>query len=263
MESRGNPNCERCHGDGWYEIERKNNGERQYRGCVCVLRKRQIAQVKRAGFVWENIKSLDEYETNDPQLGKRCEVRTNAKKIALLYVENWRVIRNQKSNCLVFCGHKGSGKTHLLLGIMKGLMERFVHVTIVRHAKMMELLKDYENGNSSLWRLRQNYMETPVLLIDDFLEVERKTGAMTRQDYLNLKVIFDFRYTNNLPVITSSQCLPGLMEELADEIYDRIEERTLETIVFDGPQYNFRPEEARRNAERTIKAIQESKKGQL
>ena len=140
-------------------------------------------------------------------------------------------VENPKS--LYVTGSIGSGKTYFCFALLRELLEqRECHwVIFVRSCDLDdELLNACETGRESY--CLEKYKTVPFLFIDD-LGVERTTDRVIKQ-YYN---IIDFRVSNSLPTVFSSNLTP---EDTSTTLGDRISSRLQVAKIIKFPKQDLR-----------------------
>jgi DNA replication protein DnaC len=132
-----------------------------------------------------------------------------------------------------FMGNTGTGKTHLMLYILKNLISHghFVHFTTAFNLtkELLSQHTDFEDKNRDYI---SKYIDCEILFIDD-MGTEPKYNNVN-ENYLYL--ILNQRMIENKPIIFSSNFdLAGFEDFYGERIFSRlINKRTSKTLWFDG-----------------------------
>lgn len=154
------------------------------------------------------------------------------------YLASWEENR-EAGRGLCLCGDVGSGKTHLVTGMARSLIEDR-HVPTLFHTapELLDRLRPSETGDQDAWASWA--MNSELLVLDD-LCAERST-EWTRE---RLFVLVNHRYRRNLPTVYTSNVGPN---KLAAHLGARTASRILETsefVLVNGPDFRI---ESRRRA---------------
>lgn len=133
---------------------------------------------------------------------------------------------------LILSGPPGTGKTHLLVSIVRALHERGVPAKFISavefYAELRMLMNDGAATVPDAWL--QTYAGFPMLALDD-LGVERVTGWVEEQR----DRLIDARWRLDLPTAISTNVAPSALgERVADRLLDRRKSRV---FLFNVPSY--------------------------
>lgn len=186
--------------------DEKNNWV--FRECECleVQKYKRFIQASQIGNQFMNI-GFSEFKTE----GRDTQV-IQAKAAAIEYVKNFQNIRKTMENSIGFFGMSyklgdqkkkvgiGAGKTHLSIAIANNLMKKGIGVMYLPYKEIIIHLKQNRMDEEFYQREAGKYKTAPVLLIDDLFK-----GKITESDTDIMFEILNYRYSNFLPVIISSE----------------------------------------------------------
>lgn len=137
--------------------------------------------------------------------------------------------------CLLFCGTKGTGKTHLAIGIAHKVMERGRSALFISVARAIRSIKEtYDKGSSKTEAQAYRDLIEPDLLILD----EAGIGFGTDFEKNALLEIINGRYETSRPtIVTSNLAAPALEEALGERTFDRLREGGSKLVVFDWESF--------------------------
>lgn len=126
---------------------------------------------------------------------------------------------------LIIHGQVGTGKTHLVVGLIKNIItENVIVVKFITGVQLLHKIRNSLNGEPyKSDTLIDSYSKYPLLVIDD-LGAEKSTEWTKETLYL----IIDNRYCNMLPTIVTSNLTPG---ELSSKLDDRMISRLMSNAV--------------------------------
>jgi DNA replication protein DnaC len=230
--------CPACRDSGWVITE-----EGRYKQCKCV----EIEYLKR---LWENfgiksseVKKLNDYVPFD-------EVTKQAKEEAVEYITSFEKIKCNRQNSFGLFGQPGAGKSHIVIAVGAALLNRkdnpipAVYMPYIEASRELKAnVNDDEYYNSILNR----YSRAKLLIIDDLFKDKMRNGelikgaSITEADMKHIYPILNYRYSNYLPTVFSTECSPYILNELDEALAGRILESCGDNmIIFKGKQYNFR-----------------------
>lgn len=210
--------CDKCKGKGYYYTEGETMWIREE--CSCVASRMALNYVESLGLLKDVKKcNFDSYVPYD-------EPTKQMKKVAMNYQDGW----------LYLAGQSGSGKTHLAYSIFGKMVKRHKAPKWFRWIQDSQEIKRVASDEVEYDRLTKPLMTCSMLFIDDFFNV-RPTDA----DIRLARVILDYRYTNNLPTVITSELMLSELNELDDAIAGRIAEMgTVFQIRGTGHNYRMR-----------------------
>jgi DNA replication protein DnaC len=145
------------------------------------------------------------------------------------YVENWSQNRAAGTS-LIMCGHPGTGKTHLAIGIARELMAAGHSALFARVIELARSVKETYQDKSKTERQVLAEFTRPDLLILD--EVGVQHGSDTER--MILFEVINARYEQCKPtILITNLSLVGLREYLDARAEDRLREGGGRVIVFD------------------------------
>ena len=166
----------------------------------------------------------------------RPEVVVKAFQTARRYVIDFPKIKHTRQNSAALLGRPGSGKTHLIMAIANNLIQKGVEVVYFPWVEgFNELKSDFERAEERISRLQR----AEVLFIDDLFKGREKP---TPYQLEQLFAIVNYRYLENLPILTSSERTIAEMCEIDEAIGSRINEmcRDYKVILTGGIELNYR-----------------------
>lgn len=126
-------------------------------------------------------------------------------------------------------GQAGGGKTHIILAIGKALLERKMKVLYMPYLEAIRELKANAMDDEYYNKLINRYKMAEVLIIDDLFKDKVKKGRLTAElteaDMRHIYPILNYRYSNKLPTLISTECTPQMLIELDEALAGRILER--------------------------------------
>lgn len=146
------------------------------------------------------------------------------------YVDNW-AHNETAGTSLIMCGHPGTGKTHLAIGIARELMSQGKTALFARVIELARTVKEtYQRDSSRTERQVLAEFARPDLLILD--EVGVQHGSDTER--MILFEVINARYEECKPtILITNLSLAGLREYLDERAEDRLREGGGRVIVFD------------------------------
>ena len=198
-------NCPHC--DGYGHIIDENG---KARPCVCVRNEIIKSGIEEAHipvkFKDSTLDSFDPYEFILKQrLGQ-----------ARQYVENYST---DNSKGLFICGTTGTGKTHLAIGILKGLIKRGFDGGFFNVVELLDSIRSSFDPNATApprVRLTQE-LERQIIILDDFGVEKTSTWVVDR-----LYAIINRRYQDCKTIIITSNIH---MDNIAERVERRLTSR--------------------------------------
>lgn len=224
--------CSSCKGTGWVL------GANGYKKCSCA----EMDYIKR---LWENygvkadeVKSVSEYKPYD-------NLTRVFKQKAIYYIDNFEQISGSLENSFGAFGQSGAGKSHVVISIGSALVKRKIPVVYMPYLEIIRELKANSMNEEYYSALSNRYKRAKVLVIDDLYKDKVKNnelvGKLTEVDMKHIYPILNFRYTNKLPTIFSTECTPEMLINLDEALAGRILESCGDFITtFQGPEFNYR-----------------------
>jgi DNA replication protein DnaC len=239
--------CPQCGGTGWARVQR--DGAAGVARCECLKRDRagRLLQAAKIPARYTHC-DLESFDLN-PRLTNQSHER--AKLAAEKFVREYPP---SMPFGLLFMGPPGVGKTHLAVGIIKGLMKAGVPCLF---RTFPELLKEIQNSyspisQSSEFSLLSPVLETEVLVLDEL-------GAQNPSSWVKdtVSYIINYRYGESKVTIFTTNYLdkdePGSVTQkgatytLAERIGDQMRSRLFEmckTVVISGNDFRQKVKQA-------------------
>jgi DNA replication protein DnaC len=231
--------CPACGGTGWTRVSR--DGVEGVVRCECMKVSRADRLLERANipsrYAHCELENFDVLPSPDRSIEK-------AKLAAEKFVEEYPM---PQSFGLLFMGPQGVGKTHLAVGIIRGLI-RYKSVQCL-FCTFPELLKEIQNSynpvsQASELSLLQPILETEVLVLDEL-------GAQNPSSWVRDEVsyVLNYRYNENKVTILTTNfkdederkdVKSGITDTLSERIGVRMRSRLFEmckTIKMDGNDF--------------------------
>lgn len=226
------PKCEFCQGTGYVTIE--DGGQfplSQICGCVIENRRRHVAkiQIDKAFGLGKRSMTFSKYNPGNYKQNQQ------ALQGCINYVKNWEAFRDAGIG-FALQGTYGCGKTHLATATLISLVKKWSMAD-------GQLLRPYSIATPLLFRLARERFENPknedviakamnadILLLDD-LGAERHNNS---EDSANMSwvdeqlyTILDWRISNNLPTIYTTNCKASeLARDFDPRVFRRLQTRT-------------------------------------
>lgn len=196
--------CEVCRDREWV-FWKDEAGEMQMRPCICQLKKRAKKFMMLSGISnsYES-KSFDNFASDD------LKTKT-AKETALKYVQDFR------GKNLILTGLTGSGKTHLAIAVIKGIIDQGVMAKYVSYRDLVNEIK-YSGDQERAKRLKK-YTESTILLIDDLYK-----GKPSDADINALYEVINCRYTKRLGTVITTELSINEINDIESSIAGRLVE---------------------------------------
>jgi DNA replication protein DnaC len=184
--------CPICEGTGWKNVA-AGAQERRVTRCDCQLRARaqSLLNASRIPKRYEHC-TLASFKYEDQPFSVRGAYRA-----AQRFVDEYPV---DKAG-LLFVGNAGAGKTHLAIGIAKGLIEKGINCAFYDYAELLKQIQESYNPSveaTELTLLRPVF-ETEVLVLDDLGSVRP-----TEWRWDTVRLMLNSRYNNSLTTIITT-----------------------------------------------------------
>lgn len=225
-----NYKCNTCKDTGFIKTETG------YKRCTCY----EDDYIKRLwesfGVKPEDVKLLKDYTPYN-------EITSKAKNQAAEYITKFAEL--DKGTNFVLMGQAGGGKTHIVLAIGKALLERKVKVIYMPYLEAIRELKANVLDDEYYNKVINRYKKAEVLIIDDLFKDKvkkgRLTGELSETDMRHIYPILNYRYSNKIPTLISTECTPNMLVDLDEALAGRILERCGKSfgIVFNN-KCNYR-----------------------
>jgi DNA replication protein DnaC len=206
--------CDICSDTGFIQV---GTG---YKRCECY----EQDYIKR---LWQNfgvnpsdIKLLRDYEPYN-------EITRKAKQQAAEFITKFSTL--DKGTNFVLMGQAGGGKTHIVLAIGKALLDKKIKVIYAPYLEAIRELKANAMDDEYYNKILNRYKKAEILIIDDLFKDKvkkgRLTGELTEADMRHIYPILNYRYSNKLTTLISTECTPNMLIELDEALAGRILER--------------------------------------
>jgi DNA replication protein DnaC len=190
--------CEKCSDTGW-TISTDEGGVERAQRCDC--RKPSAIPVDQliASSHIDRAYAKMSWSDYHPETEKQRE----ALRISQRYVEAFPNLEEVFSYCtgLLYTGPCGTGKTHLAVCVLKGVLEKGYHGLFVDFLELLRNVKDsYDpSSESSALEVLQPILDTDILVLDDF-------GSHHITGWVKDTVfdIINYRYRKEKPLIVTT-----------------------------------------------------------
>jgi DNA replication protein DnaC len=234
------PGCPECNGSGWVHLVKDDVAGVQRCDCFRQTRVDRLIANARIPARYAHCE-LQSFYLREKLTTQSIEL---AKVAAEAFVDEFP---SSTPIGLLFMGPQGVGKTHLAVGIIKGLMKRKAIPCLFR--AFPELLKEIQMSyspisQSSELTLLSPVLETDVLVLDEL-------GAQTPSAWVKdtVSYILNYRYSENKVTVFTTNFLDsddpmssrkGTFYSLRDRIGDQMRSRLYEmckTVVLAGDDF--------------------------
>ncbi len=200
--------CPLCGGRGW--VVESDGGAGVARPCSCREQDRVRLLVEAAGIPprYRHCR-LSNFQTSSPSPAERTQLQ-GARTLAEHYVEGFLQEGGFRQSGLLFVGRPGVGKTHLAVGVLVELIERYrVHARLAEFTSLIHQIQaTFDPGSPESKREILDPLMGAELVVLDELGAQQMTPWV--RDILYL--IINHRYTRQLPTIFTTNYL---LEETA------------------------------------------------
>ena len=202
--------CIICKNKGWIQVIEK--GYEPHRKCECMARRDAYKKAQQSGLGKYLKKTLDDYETLKEDWREKCRRA----------VENYLERHSHDDVWFMACGQNGSGKTLLGSIISNALLtkkERAV-MYVVWTDFIGKVKRDMmgEKTNEVSVRMKE-IKNADVLFLDEVLKKHNET------DLRYLMEIINYRYTNDLKTIITSEKLLNELLDIDEATFGRAVEK--------------------------------------
>lgn len=203
--------------------------------CECYKKRRNIEHglesIEKSGLskIIEE-KTFDRFHTIEP-------FQKHLKETALQFLEDCQ------NNWLVVSGQVGSGKTHICVATFAELAKRGNKISYLKWRETMDGLQAFSEKSKNLQAIEHmgSCKVADILYIDDLFKTER--GAKpTRIEVEQTFDLIDYRYSNNLTTIISTEWSLDKIILLDEAVGSRIFEKAKKYLLFIeyDPSKNYR-----------------------
>lgn len=205
--------CQICKDTTWIE------GNGGLKRCSCLKDDLSARLWQNFGVDVKDIKLIKNYKPYNEQTEK-------ARNKAINYIKNFYITRLEKENSFALLGQAGAGKTHLILAIGKALIDKKQKVVYMPYIEAMKELKGLVLYKEEYEKLIMRYKNADVLIIDDLFKDKVKSGQLIGElreaDIKHIYSIINYRYSNKMVTLISSECNPEMLLNLDEAIAGRI-----------------------------------------
>jgi DNA replication protein DnaC len=195
--------CPLCGGRGW--VIESDAGTGAARPCSCREQDRVRRLVEAAGIPprYRHCR-LSNFQTSSPSPAERTQLQ-GARTLAVHYVEGFLQEGGFRQSGLLFVGPPGAGKTHLAVGVLVELIERYrVHGRFAEFTSLIHQIQaTFDPGSPESKREILDPLMGAELVVLDELGAQQMTPWV--RDILYL--IINHRYTRQLPTIFTTNYL--------------------------------------------------------
>jgi len=189
--------CPECGGRGWLVVA--DGGAGTARPCACRERDAASRLLTAAGIParYQSCK-ISSFSTASGTARERAQL-LNARSIAERYVEEFVQDGGFQKSGLLFMGPPGAGKTHLAVGVLRAIVERYrVHGRFVEFTTLIHQIQaTFDASSAESKRQILDPLADAELLVLDELGAQQPTPWV--RDILYL--IINTRYTRRLPTL--------------------------------------------------------------
>lgn len=211
--------CSKCCDTGWI-LTKQEHSQPVAHACDCRKKGRTKKQWKSCGLNPE----MNEYTfTNFNVWNESSKI---AKDTAVAYFTDFKKIRKERVNSIIFCGQVGSGKTHLSIALALNFMKKDINVVYMPYRDVITEIKQNITDNEYYKKTIARFQKCDILLIDDLFK-----GKVTESDINIVFEIINYRYLNYLPIIVSSELSINKMLCFDEGVGSRIYEMCRDYVV--------------------------------
>ncbi|WP_188006817.1 IstB-IS21 domain-containing protein [Sporosarcina sp. ANT_H38] len=181
------------------------------------------------------------FEVSKYQLKTNQDIATLARKAAINYVTNYKLMQQSGKGLYLYSKVKGSGKTRLAVSIANALVREYgIDVAFIKSADLISQIKKTFNKKSETTQseIVDTFRNVELLIVDD-LAIK---GASTFEEGV-MYDIFDFRLEHKKPTIFTSNVTILELEEIykGGRVNKRINKMSMEINM---PEESIRDQEA-------------------
>jgi DNA replication protein DnaC len=226
------PKCTKCNDNEGYLV--KQDDYEVWKFCECRNKKNIERSFKSSKITFEfSKKTFDNFDIADLK-----PIVRSAFHLSKSYLINFDTLKNERKNSICILGNVGSGKTHLLMAIANGLLNKGVNVLYFPWVEGFNEIKD----DFSLMEKRVNNMQkVDVLFIDDMWKGRKNPTEFQMEQAF---AIINYRYMENKPILISSERTIDEMCDFNEAIGSRINEMCKDfRVIIGGEKTNYRMRE--------------------
>lgn len=218
--------CPECLNRGEFMML-SDSGEHVIRECKCMIQRRYIWSMKKAGLGELYRKcTFDNYKTD-------TDWRDRAKKMAMYY------LKMPENKWLLFSGASGCGKTMLCTAICSELAKQGRTIKYVEWKRLLALLSQNRFNEAGQSRLLNEMQDVDVLYLDDFLKTPHNVRPSDEALSYALEVI-NARYIRDKKTILSSEFTSQDLLAFDEALGGRIVEKAYKIQIKCGEGRNYR-----------------------
>ena len=191
--------CEKCSGIGWVVLKDDKDGLEKAVRCSCrAVSTQNLDQIISSSHIDQAYAKMS-WADYQPENAKQRE----ALRISQRYVEVFPNLEEvfASSTGILYTGPCGTGKTHLAVCVLKGILEKGYRGMFADFHELLRNLKDsYDpSSESSAMEVLQPILDTDILVLDDL-------GSHNVTGWLKDTVfdIINYRYRKQKPLIVST-----------------------------------------------------------
>lgn len=213
-----------CDGSGVINQITYEQGQRVERVeiCNCMLDRDEMKRRANIPSIFQD-STINSFETEI--YSKENTIAKAAKKAAARYVKNYPKFKENGKGIYFYSSIKGSGKTRLACSLGNALIQKwYVSLKFIKTTDLLQNIRSTygRNADVSEKMILDNFKKSQLLILDD-IGAERP-NEWACEIFLN---ILDYRMTNKLPTIFTSNILMGNLQ-LDERILDRIYKSAIE-----------------------------------
>lgn len=211
--------CEECKNRGYITIkkfcEMYNRNIEVVTNCKCMKKRKLVRNALNSGLGEYLNKTFDDYKAKE-------QWQINCKQKAMNYV------KNNNKEWFIMCGQSGAGKTLLCSIISNSLLDQNHLVQYITWTDFISKLKRDIMGDNS--NKVSDYLEelkrVEILFIDELLKKYNET------DLKYIIEIINYRYTNNLQTIITSERNIDELLDIDEATFGRVIEKCNKNIIY-------------------------------
>jgi DNA replication protein DnaC len=230
--------CDKCNDAGGffsYEYDEILQYEFQkWKPCECTVQN-DIRKLFRSSHISEEFqeKSFDNFF-----LDNRPQSVRDAKYCATKYAEQFNEFRNKRKNSIYIGGRPGSGKTHLLMAIANGIINKG---TAVMYFPWVEAFNNLKDDFSLLDSKIKHMQQVDVLYIDDLFKGRKEPTPFQLEQAF---AVINTRYLEKKPMLISSERTIDEIISIDEALGSRLAEMCFDyTVNMIGEGLNYRLQE--------------------